>query len=75
MTGQPTTGAARIRLRTQAADLYLAGCTIHSTARQIGRSYGCTRTLILEAGVRIRSRGGTRSTARPATAPAEAADR
>ncbi|MFD5709536.1 helix-turn-helix domain-containing protein [Streptomyces pharetrae] len=59
MTGIPTTGEARIRLRARAAELYLHGCSIQSTARQIGRSYGTTRTLLLEAGVRIRKRGGT----------------
>ena len=57
MTGRPTRGEARIRLRQRAAELYLQGCTISSTARQIGRSYGCTRTLLLEAGVRFRRRG------------------
>lgn len=57
MTGKPTTGDARIRLRETAAGHYLAGCTIKSTARQIGRSYGCTRTLLLEAGVRMRKPG------------------
>jgi hypothetical protein len=62
MTGRPTRGEARTRLRTRAAELYLQGCTIQSTARQIGRSYGCTRTLLLEAGVRLRRPGGYRIT-------------
>lgn len=62
MTGKPTTGEARTRLRTQAAHLYLQGCTIHAVARQIGRSYGCTRTLLLEAGVRLRKPGNPRMT-------------
>jgi hypothetical protein len=61
MTGIPTRGEARIRLRERAARLYLEGCTITSTARQIGRSYGTTRTLLLEAGVRLRRPGGRRS--------------
>ncbi|MFI2426551.1 helix-turn-helix domain-containing protein [Streptomyces sp. NPDC018955] len=56
MTGRRITD--RIRVREQAARLYLEGCTITSTARQIGYSYGTTRTLLLEAGVRIRNRGG-----------------
>lgn len=30
MTGRPTTGDARIRLREQAARLYIEGCTIAS---------------------------------------------
>jgi hypothetical protein len=59
MAGAPIRGQARTRLRTQAAQLYMQGCTITSTARQIGRSYGTTRTLLLEAGVRIRPRGGS----------------
>ncbi|MFF8997099.1 helix-turn-helix domain-containing protein [Streptomyces achromogenes] len=58
MTGRPIVGAARIRIRGQAANLYMEGCTIQSVARQIGYSYGTTRTLLLEAGVRIRARGG-----------------
>jgi hypothetical protein len=62
VTGRPTTGEARIRLRSRAAGLYLAGSTIQSTARQIGRSYGTTRTLLIEAGVRLRRRGGLRVT-------------
>ncbi|MET8826036.1 helix-turn-helix domain-containing protein [Streptomyces sp. NPDC004610] len=61
MTGKPTRGDARTRLMAQAANLYLAGCTIHSTARQIGRSYGTTRTLLLEAGVRLRNQRGFRA--------------
>jgi hypothetical protein len=62
MTGIPTRGEARNRLRAEAARHYLAGCSIPSTARQIGRSYGTTRTLLLEAGVRLRKPGGLRST-------------
>lgn len=62
MTGRPTRGDARIRLREHAARLYIEGCTIASTARQIGVSYGTTRTLLLEAGVRLRRPGGLRAT-------------
>jgi hypothetical protein len=60
MTGLHLTGDTRIKTRTRAAELYLTGCTIHSTARQIGRSYGLTRTLLLEAGVRLRKPGAGR---------------
>ncbi|MFH8336912.1 helix-turn-helix domain-containing protein [Streptomyces sp. AM6-12] len=60
MTGRPTTGEARIRLREQAARLYVNGDSIPTVAREIGRSYGCTRTLLIEAGVRLRKPGGTR---------------
>ncbi|WP_225811278.1 helix-turn-helix domain-containing protein [Streptomyces spinosus] len=60
MTGRPITGPARIRVREQAARLYIAGSPITSVAQQIGYSYGTTRTLLIEAGVRIRARGGVR---------------
>jgi hypothetical protein len=54
----PLRGIARTTALTKATRLYLQGCTIQSTARQIGYSYGTTRTLLLEGGVRIRPRGG-----------------
>lgn len=60
MTGLRLTGDTRIRTRETAAALYIAGCTIASTARQIGVSYGTARTLLLEAGVRLRKPGGLR---------------
>lgn len=62
MSGTRLTGETRTRIRTRAAQLYLAGCTIESVARQIGRSYGLARTLLLEAGVRLRKPGGLRVT-------------
>ncbi|WP_033307381.1 helix-turn-helix domain-containing protein [Streptomyces iakyrus] len=63
MTGRPITGETRYRARRRAAQLYMEGCTITSVARQIGYSYGTARTLILEAGVRLR-RSGSRQTRR-----------
>lgn len=57
-TGTVLTGDARQTARQQAADLYGQGATIRSIARQIGRSYGGTRVLLLEAGVQLRGRGG-----------------
>jgi len=51
-------GAQREETARKAAELYIAGCTIESTARQIGRSYGAARTLLLEAGVKLRRPGG-----------------
>lgn len=52
------TGNARVQARQQAADPYGQGRTIRPVARQIGRSYGGTRVLLLEAGVTLRERGG-----------------
>lgn len=51
-------GDARNEAMGQAKELYLSGCTIRSVAAHIGRSYGSTRTLLLEADVRLRERGG-----------------
>jgi hypothetical protein len=56
--GTVLTGDARTTARQQAADLYGQGATIRSVARQLGRSYGGTRALLLEAGVTLRGRGG-----------------
>lgn len=54
-------GTQREETARQAADLYAQGCTIASVARQIGRSYGNTRVLLIEAGVKMRPRGGVRT--------------
>jgi hypothetical protein len=56
--GTHLTGNARHKARKEAARLYTQGCTIQSVADQIGRSYGGTRVLLLEAGVTLRGRGG-----------------
>lgn len=54
-------GAEREQVAAKAKEWYLQGCTIHSTAKKIGRSYGSTRDLLLEAGVKLRPRGGMRT--------------
>lgn len=51
-------GDARQDACTRAAELYAQGCTIRSIAAQLGRSYGGTRALLLEAKVTLRTRGG-----------------
>ena len=56
--GTQLTGDARETARQQAADLYGQGATIRSISRALGRSYGGTRVLLLEAGVTLRGRGG-----------------
>lgn len=62
MSGKRLTGEHRIRTRTKAAELYVQGCTIASTGRQLEVSYGTARTLLLEADVRLRRPGGLRVT-------------
>ncbi|UJV42035.1 helix-turn-helix domain-containing protein [Streptomyces sp. AMCC400023] len=56
--GTQLVGQARETARQQAADLYGQGATIRSISRALGRSYGGTRVLLLEAGVTLRARGG-----------------
>lgn len=56
--GTQLTGDVRNTARDKAAQLYGQGCTIRSVAAQLGRSYGGTRVLLLEAGVTLRGRGG-----------------
>src|SRR3954447_25426105 len=41
------------------ADRYLYGATIRELAEQTGRSYGMVRSLLIEAGVTFRPRGGS----------------
>lgn len=56
--GTQLVGQARETARQQAADLYGQGATIRSISVALGRSYGGTRVLLLEAGVTLRARGG-----------------
>jgi hypothetical protein len=58
MTTRHLTGDDRDTTRNEAARLYQTGFTIRVVAKQIGRSYGNTRVLLLEAGVALRSKGG-----------------
>jgi hypothetical protein len=51
-------GDDRDQARTRAAELYTAGSSIRTVAREIGRSYGCTRSLLIQARVVFRARGG-----------------
>ncbi|MFD3574737.1 helix-turn-helix domain-containing protein [Streptomyces sp. NPDC058644] len=61
--GARLTGEDRTTAMDKAKELYLAGCTIRSVADQIGRSYGNTRLLLLEAGVQLRPKGHPRQAA------------
>jgi hypothetical protein len=56
--GTRLTGDARDIARQKAADLYSRGATIQSVARELGRSYGLARELLIEARVPLRARGG-----------------
>jgi fatty acid-binding protein DegV len=51
-------GTERTAAAQKAAELYAQGCTIRSVAQQLGRSYGATRALLIEAKVQLRERGG-----------------
>ncbi|MBC9719699.1 transcriptional regulator [Streptomyces sp. TRM66268-LWL] len=57
------TGTDRDRLREQVAAAYHHGASVHSIAIDIGRSYGFTRDLLLEAGIVLHPRGRRRSSA------------
>jgi hypothetical protein len=52
------TGTQRDTARQHAARPYGQGASIQSVAREIGGSYGLARTLLLEADVVLRGRGG-----------------
>lgn len=52
------TGADRVSVRGELADLYCAGSTIRSLAGRTGFSYWAVRKLLLEANVQLRDRGG-----------------
>jgi hypothetical protein len=57
---------ARGRLATQLADLYQDGRSLHQISTDTGHSYGYVRRLVLDAGTRMRPRGGDhRPTAPP----------
>ncbi|WP_439947238.1 helix-turn-helix domain-containing protein [Streptomyces sp. BBFR109] len=53
------TGKDRRIVAAEFADLYRAGSSIRGIARQTGRSYGCVRYLLLDAGVKLRPRGSS----------------
>lgn len=60
--GSRITGEARETLAGQLCQRYQAGESIRAIAADLGRSYGFVQTLLREAGVTLRTRGGdTRS--------------
>jgi len=54
----PLRGAERAEIARELAELYALGSTMRSLAVRTGRAYGTVRTLLLEAGVTLRARGG-----------------
>lgn len=50
LRGVPLTGARRGELTEVVRRAYRGGATIRDAARQVGRSYGSTRQLLIEAG-------------------------
>lgn len=56
--GTHLTGQARDKARAEAARLYETGMTVDAVANAIGRSHRNTLTLLHEAGVQMRKRGG-----------------
>lgn len=63
--GARVTGLDRAALAEAAARDYKGGASIRDIAERTGRSYGATHRLLVEAGVTLRGRGGSR---KPATA-------
>ncbi|MCM1964902.1 helix-turn-helix domain-containing protein [Streptomyces sp. G1] len=62
MSGSPTTPRLRGQLREDTArDLarrYDGGESLRALVAEFGRSYGFVRTLVIEGGGRLRTRGG-----------------
>ncbi|MFJ9461056.1 helix-turn-helix domain-containing protein [Kitasatospora sp. NPDC101447] len=54
------TSKNRLEVREAMAKAYRGGASIRACAEAHDRSYGQTRVLLLEAGVQLRSRRGTR---------------
>ncbi|MGR6921186.1 helix-turn-helix domain-containing protein [[Actinomadura] parvosata] len=60
-------GAERHQLAQHLAGRYQAGESVRGLAESIGRSYGFVHTLLEEAGVELRRRGGDRRNRSAAT--------
>lgn len=64
--GGRITGALRTDLTQRLRDRYQAGASIRSLAQATGRSYGFIHTLLAEADVPLRGRGGPNRRPKPA---------
>lgn len=56
--GQRITGEDRDKLSEELREKYLAGASIRALASETGRSYGFVHRLLVDGGVKLRSRGG-----------------
>lgn len=56
----------RSKKRRDLAEAYRAGASIRALATWTDMSYGTARTLLLEANVKLRGRGGARTTPKAA---------
>ncbi|WP_327415467.1 helix-turn-helix domain-containing protein [Streptomyces sp. NBC_01233] len=54
-------GDKRAKVRQALAEGYVAGASIRAVAESADLSYGTARKLLLEAEVKLRGRGGSRS--------------
>lgn len=54
-------GDARTREGRRLADRYAGGASIRQLAAETGRSYSAVRSLLIQARVPLRSRGGARA--------------
>lgn len=57
--GRPITGTTRDKLAADLARDYNGGASIRAIAVSIGRSYGFVHRILVEYGVRLRTRGGS----------------
>ncbi|MDX2645066.1 helix-turn-helix domain-containing protein [Streptomyces sp. PA03-1a] len=64
-------GDERSEMAGKMAALYTAGSSIRAIADHYGRSYGWTRVVLLEMGVQMRTRSGTRAARKKSTAAVE----
>ena len=68
--GSRVTGKTRDRLQNQLRKQYEAGASIRSLAKTTGRSYGFIHNVLVEANVKLRSRGGANRRRRALSVPA-----
>lgn len=58
--GQRIVGKNRVRVAATLKKMYGKGASIRAIAESIGRSYGFVHRVLCEAGVTLRTRGGSK---------------